>query len=69
MRKQKLHTLLEAKKDNIKAKCIHREKDSCLAARTHTRLIAVYLGTLRARNDCASPHGGAENRSVVRAIS
>ena len=32
--KQKMDTMLEAKKNNIKAKCIHCGKDSCLTVHT-----------------------------------
>jgi hypothetical protein len=40
--KQKLDAMLEAKKNNIKAKCIHRGNDSCLTVHTQGLLQFIF---------------------------
>ena len=40
--KQKNDGMLETKKNNIKAKCIHRGKDSCLTAHKHELLQFIF---------------------------
>jgi hypothetical protein len=43
--KQKLDAMLQAKKSNIKAKCFHRGKDSCLTV--HTQELLQFIFKLR----------------------
>ena len=43
--KQKIDAMLEARKNNIKAKCIHRGKDSCLTA--HKQELLQFIFELR----------------------
>jgi hypothetical protein len=43
--KQKLDAMLQAKKNNMKAKCIHRGKDSCLTV--HTQELLQFIFELR----------------------
>ncbi len=43
--KQKMDAMLKAKKNNTKAKCIHRGKDSCLTV--HTQKLLQFIFELR----------------------
>jgi hypothetical protein len=54
----KLDAMRQAKKNNIKAKCIHRGKDSCLTV--HTQKLLQFIFELREQGMAVS---------VVRAIS
>jgi hypothetical protein len=48
---------------------MHSSWKRFLIDRAHTRIIAIYLRTPRAKNGSVSLHGGSESSSIVRAIS
>jgi hypothetical protein len=51
--KQKLDAMLQAKKNNIKAKCIHRGKDSCLTVQQE---LLQFIFELREQGMAVSVH-------------